>query len=72
MSEEMTKVGWREVAIDGEGYIQRMVETYRELDFDVYLEEVSPGECGRCTICYEASNEKIYRLYVRREQELSE
>lgn len=62
-------MGWEEVAIDSGDHVQRMVEMYKELDFDVYLEEVKPEDVGRCTDCYEASGEKLFRVYTRRKQE---
>ncbi|MBE9469654.1 MAG: hypothetical protein IMY78_00195 [Chloroflexi bacterium] len=69
MSKEMVEMGWEEVAIDSGDHVQRMVEMYKELDFDVYLEEVKPEDVGRCTDCYEASGEKLFRVYTRRKQE---
>lgn len=69
MSKEMVEMGWEEVAIDSGDHVQRMVEMYKELDFDVYLEEVKPEDVGRCTDCYEASGEKLFRVYSRRKQE---
>jgi len=69
VSKEMVEMGWEEVAIDSGDHVQRMVEMYKELDFDVYLEEVKPEDVGRCTDCYEASGEKLFRVYSRRKQE---
>lgn len=69
MSKETVEMGWEEVAIDSGDHVQRMVEMYKELDFDVYLEEVKPEDVGRCTDCYEASGEKLFRVYTRRKQE---
>ncbi|TET42121.1 MAG: hypothetical protein E3J66_04130 [Dehalococcoidia bacterium] len=69
MNEEVMEMGWEEVAIDSGDHVQRMVEMYEELDFDVYLEEVRPEDVGRCTECYKASGEKLYRVYTRRKQE---
>lgn len=69
MSKEMVKMGWEEVAIDSGDHVQRMVEMYKELDFEIYLEEVKPEDVGRCTDCYEASGEKLFRVYTRRKQE---
>jgi len=61
----MVKTGWREVAIDGETYLKRMVEMYEELGFEVRLEEVKPEEVEQCTKCFRESGEKIYRVYTR-------
>jgi hypothetical protein len=69
VSKETVEMGWEEVAIDSGDHVQRMVEMYKELDFDVYLEEVKPEDVGRCTDCYEASGEKLFRVYTRRKQE---
>ena len=66
MNEEMVKTGWREVAIDGETHLKRMVEMYEELGFEVRLEEVKPEETEQCTKCFQESGEKIYRVYTRR------
>ena len=60
---------WQEVAIDGEGHVQRMVDMYEELDFEVRLEEIKPEEVEQCTKCFQERGEKIYRVYRRRKQE---
>lgn len=60
---------WQEVAIDGEGHVQRMVDMYEELGFDVRLEEVAPEEVNQCTKCFQETGEKIYRVYTRRKQD---
>ena len=65
MSEEMVKAGWREVAIDGETHLNRIVEMYEELGFEVSLEDVKPEEDGQCTKCFQERDEKIYRVYTR-------
>lgn len=56
---------WRQASITGRQHLDRTVEMHKELGFDVYLEEVKPEECGTCTICYEAGNETIHRIYTR-------
>jgi hypothetical protein len=65
MNEEMVKTSWREVAIDGETHLKRMVKMYEELGFEVRLEEVKPQEAEQCTKCFQESGEKIYRVYTR-------
>jgi hypothetical protein len=69
MKEEMAKVGWEEVAIDSGDHVQRMIEMYQELGFEVYLEEVRPEDVKRCAECYKAIGETLYRVYTRREGE---
>jgi hypothetical protein len=69
MKEEMVKVGWEEVAIDSGDHVQRMIEMYQELGFEIYLEEVKPEDVDRCAECYKATDEKLYRVYTRRKEE---
>jgi hypothetical protein len=61
---------WQEVAMDGETHVNRVVEVYEELGFEVRLEEVKPEELAQCTKCFEERDEKIYRIYKRRKQEV--
>jgi hypothetical protein len=63
---------WKEVAIDGETHLKRVVDMYEELDFEVRLEEVKPEEVEQCTQCLQEKGEKIYRVYARRKQEAQE
>jgi hypothetical protein len=63
---------WRQVAIDGETHLKRLVDMYKELGFEVRLEEVKPEEVEQCTKCLEESGEKIYRIYARRKEGGSE
>jgi len=63
---------WKEVAIDGEAHLKRVVDTYEELDFEVRLEEVKPEEVEQCTQCLQEKGEKIYRVYARRKPESQE
>jgi len=62
-------IDWQEVAIDGETHLKRVIDMYEELEFEVRLEEVEPEDAGQCVACYEAGNEKIYRVFVRRKPE---
>jgi len=63
--EKIEREGWRQASITGGQHLERTVEMYKELGFDVYLEEVKPEECGTCTLCYQVGNETIYRVYTR-------
>jgi hypothetical protein len=63
---------WQEVAIDGETHLKRLVDMYKELGFEVRLEEVKPEEVEQCTQCLQESGEKIYRVYARRKSEAQE
>ena len=63
---------WQEVAIDGEAHLKRLVDMYKELGFEVRLEEAKPEEVEQCTQCLQESGEKIYRVHARRQQEAQE
>jgi hypothetical protein len=67
--EEMQKGQWILASISGGAHLERTVEMYKELGLDVYLEEVDPGECRECRVCYEAGNEAMYRIYTRAKDE---
>jgi hypothetical protein len=56
---------WKEVAVDGEAHLKRVVDMYEELGFEVRLEEVKPEEVEQCTQCLQERGEKIYRVYTR-------
>ncbi len=64
--QELEKEGWKLASTTSGAHLRRILEMYQELGFDVYLEEVTPEECGGCTICYVAGNETITRIYTRR------
>lgn len=65
-------IGWEGVAIDGETHVKRIAGMYEELGFKVRLEEIKPEEVEQCTKCLQERNEKIYRVYTRRKQEVGE
>ena len=37
-------IDWQEVAIDGGTHLKRMVDMYRELGYEVRMEEVKPED----------------------------
>ncbi len=63
--EELEREGWKLAATTSGAHLRRILEMYQELGFDVYLEEVTPEECGGCTVCYVAGKETITRVYTR-------
>jgi multimeric flavodoxin WrbA len=64
-AEELQQKGWKQASITGGEHLKRILEIYEELGIEVYIEEISPEECGGCTECYKAANETIYRIYTR-------
>ena len=63
--DKMEKEGWKLASITSGAHLRRIMKMYEELGLEVYLEEVTPEECGGCTICYVADNETITRIYTR-------
>ncbi len=67
--QELEKEDWKLASITSGAHLRRVLEMYRELGFDVYLEEITPEEGEGCTICYVTGNETITRIYTRRKPE---
>jgi len=63
---------WREVVIDGETHLKRLIDMYKELDFEVRVEEVKPQDIEQCTQCLQQRGEKLYRVYTRHKKETGE
>ena len=68
-SEALRGGDWTLASISGGDHLQRMVDMYKELGLEVYLEEIDPGECRECRVCYEAGNETMYRVYTRAKEQ---
>ncbi len=67
-SEKMEREGWKLASTTSGAQLNRIMEMYKELGIDAHLEEVTPEECGGCTLCYVDGGETIYRVYTRREE----
>ncbi len=63
--EETEREGWKLASVTGGEHLARILDIYREMEFEVYLEEVTPEQCGGCTECYRAAGEKIFRIYTK-------
>ncbi len=55
--------GWREIGVSSGAHLQRMVQMYQELGFEVTLEAVEKVD-QQCLTCYENRGETPYKLYV--------
>lgn len=64
-NEKMEREGWKLASTTSGEHLKRILEMYEELGFEVRTEEVSPPECGECTICFTEDNETITRVYTR-------
>lgn len=60
--EEKSK--WKQVYIGSGTHLDRVMEMYRELGYEIKLEPVSSEEPGGCRECY-PPGELPYRLFVR-------
>ena len=63
--EELEKEGWKLASTTSGEHLRRILEMYEEIGLDVYLEEVTPEECGGCTACFTEADETITRIYTR-------
>jgi hypothetical protein len=57
--------GWKIASVSGGDHLKRILEMYRGLRVEVYLDKVKPEECGYCTQCFTENNEALYRIYTR-------
>ena len=55
--------GWREIGVSSGAHLERMVQMYEELGFEVHLTDVMSGE-QQCLTCYKNWGETPYKLYV--------
>ena len=63
--EELEEEGWKLASTTSGAHLRRILEMYQEIGLDICLEEVTPEECGGCTICYTTGDEAITRIYTR-------
>ena len=70
--DRMDREGWQLATTTSGQDLKRILEMYHELGFDVYTEEVTPEECGECTVCYLVGDETLYRLYTHAKDETEE
>ncbi|MEA2085540.1 MAG: hypothetical protein U9O84_00600 [Chloroflexota bacterium] len=63
--ETFEKEGWKLASTSSGEHLKRTLEMYKELGFDIYTEEVTPGEYGGCTIYYQTGKETLTRTYSR-------
>jgi hypothetical protein len=56
--------GWREIGVSSGAHLERMVQMYVELGFEVSLKEVEKVD-QQCLECYQNRGEVAYRLYAK-------
>ncbi|MCX8125698.1 MAG: hypothetical protein N3E40_00945 [Dehalococcoidia bacterium] len=57
--------GWELASISGGDHLVRIVEMYREMGFEVYVEEVRAEECPECNQCFKNGG-PVFRVFKRR------
>jgi hypothetical protein len=62
---EIVEGGWREAVVSAGDHLKRVLDEYRELEFECLLEELDADAAPGCTDCFKAGGERIYRVYVR-------
>lgn len=63
--EKLKKGGWTLSSISGGQHLERIMGMFKELNFEIELEELKPEECGECNLCYRETNETAYKIYTR-------
>ena len=58
--------GWREIGVSSGAHLERMMQMYEELGFEINLEEVEKAD-QQCLECYQNRGEIAYRLYAKSE-----
>ena len=64
--EALDHQGWERQATYDEPRLSEMVETYREIGLEVYLEDFHSDEEPGCTNCMAATPKKFKTIYTRR------
>jgi hypothetical protein len=68
MKEDIKLFGWEERSTAEEPRLSEMVELYKELGFEVCLEDYKPSECssGECNTCMSDNPDKYKIIYTRK------
>jgi hypothetical protein len=57
--------GWKRMNTYDEPRLSELVESYRELGYEVHLEPFHPEEDEDCTECLAAEPERFRTIYIR-------
>jgi hypothetical protein len=63
--ELLEKAGWVRRTTYDEPRLSELVESYRELGFEVRLEEPDSDEPDECSACFKGSAGKLKTIYTR-------
>jgi hypothetical protein len=67
--EELKREGWERRTTYDDPRLSEMVETYKELGFEVHLEPFHPEEEPLCTECMLRESERFKTIYTRKKSE---
>ena len=64
--EELARQGWEKQSTNDEPRLSELVETYKEIGFEVLLEPFHPDEEPGCTECMKISPDNYKTIYIRK------
>jgi len=63
--QQLEAEGWKIASVTGGTHLERILEMYRELGIEFYLQKVKAEECAGCSQCFTENKEASYRVYTR-------
>ncbi|MFH1549711.1 MAG: hypothetical protein ABIH04_04045 [Planctomycetota bacterium] len=63
--QELEAQGWTRQSVTDEPRLTELVDTYKELGFEVLLEPFDPDEEDGCTTCMDQDPERYKVIYTR-------
>lgn len=64
--EELARQGWEKQSTNDEPRLSELVETYKEIGFEIHLEPFHPDEELGCTECMKISPDNYKTIYIRK------
>jgi len=58
--------GWQSRYVGSEPKVSEIAQTYRELGFEVKIDDFNPVNCGTCTMCFDESPLQHQVVYTRK------
>ena len=65
MQERLEARGWKRMNTYDEPRLSELVESYRELGYEVHLEPLHPGDDADCAECLASEPERFRTIYIR-------
>ena len=64
--EELISQGWEKQSTNDEPRLSELVETYKEIGFEIHLEPFNPDEEPGCTECMKISPDIYKTIYIKK------